>query len=265
MRGFGIAAGLDSSVGEPLGELCQSLGYSSLWSNDHPAASGLATVARLGSSAPALDLGVGAIALDRRSPEDIVAEVERTEVDPKRLIIAVGAGKTRRPLGMVRAGIENLYALLPDDVRVVIAAMGPKMSELAGELADGVFLNWMTPRLAATISGHVRLGAERVGRTPPPIVFGYVRVAVDQRAADRLAKEEAFYRDLHPHYRRHFSALGAEEGTVGIASDDPDAVQRELGRYERSIDHVVVRALASARTEAMGRVAEAAAPGRMDS
>ena len=35
-RGFGVAAGLDPEVATPLAERCEALGYSSVWSNDHP-------------------------------------------------------------------------------------------------------------------------------------------------------------------------------------------------------------------------------------
>src|SRR5437762_892372 len=44
-RGFGVAAGLDPAVARSLAERCESLGYSSIWSNDHPGANGLDTVA----------------------------------------------------------------------------------------------------------------------------------------------------------------------------------------------------------------------------
>ena len=37
-RGFGVAAGLDPAVATPLAERCEGLGYSSVWSNDHPGA-----------------------------------------------------------------------------------------------------------------------------------------------------------------------------------------------------------------------------------
>ena len=49
-RGFGIAAGLDPAVAAPLAARCEELGYASIWSNDHPAANGLETVAAFGAS-----------------------------------------------------------------------------------------------------------------------------------------------------------------------------------------------------------------------
>jgi hypothetical protein len=49
-RGFGVAAGLDPSVARPLAEHCTELGYGSMWSNDHPGAKGLDTLAEFGAS-----------------------------------------------------------------------------------------------------------------------------------------------------------------------------------------------------------------------
>ena len=44
-RGFGVAAGLDAEVATALAGRCQELGYDSMWSNDHPGALGLETLA----------------------------------------------------------------------------------------------------------------------------------------------------------------------------------------------------------------------------
>jgi hypothetical protein len=49
-------------------------------------------------------------------------------------------------------------------------------------------------------------------------------------------------------------------GTVGVAAQEPGEAQSELSRY-RALDTVVVRGLASATLEAMGKLAEAAGPG----
>jgi alkanesulfonate monooxygenase SsuD/methylene tetrahydromethanopterin reductase-like flavin-dependent oxidoreductase (luciferase family) len=145
---------------------------------------------------------------------------------------------------------------------VIVAAMGPKMCALAGAEADGVFLNWMTPAKAEWARERVQEGAAEAGRALLPPVFGYVRVAVGADAPERLLKEESFYRQLHQGYIRHFEALGSEPGTVGVAASDPAQVAPELSRYASAIDHVVVRALAHADSDSLGRVADAAAPGR---
>ncbi len=256
-RGFGVAAGLDSEVARPLAERCAELGYDSLWSNDHPGAKGLETLAEFGAAAPDADLGVAVIALDRTPPETIAADIERLGIDPARLWLGVGAGFSKKPLTKMRESLPELRQVLPD-VRLVLAAMGPKMCALAGAEFDGVFFNWMTPAFAAGAREKVEAGAREAGRDAPP-VLGYVRTAVGPDAAERLAKEESFYRDLHKGYRDHFDRLGEPEGSVGVAAADRDQAQSLLAEY-RALETIVVRGLASAKVEPMTAVAEAAAP-----
>jgi alkanesulfonate monooxygenase SsuD/methylene tetrahydromethanopterin reductase-like flavin-dependent oxidoreductase (luciferase family) len=256
-RGFGIAAGLDAPVAAELAGHCAADGYASMWSNDHPMASGLETVTEFVRAVPQLEVGVAVMALDRHDPADIAAKMRALGLDPRQLWIGIGSGFTKRPLGVVRDGIAALRSEMPDG-RIVVAAMGPKMCALAGALADGAFLNWMTPERAAWARERVHEGAQEAGREPPP-VLGYVRVAVGADAGERLLKEESFYREMHHGYKRHFAALGAEPGTIGVAAEAPAQVQAELERYD-AIDHLVVRALAHADIESLGRVADAAAP-----
>jgi alkanesulfonate monooxygenase SsuD/methylene tetrahydromethanopterin reductase-like flavin-dependent oxidoreductase (luciferase family) len=256
-RGFGVAAGLDPEVAGPLAARCAELGYGSLWSNDHPGALGLETLKVFDQAAPGLELGVAVMALDRHQPADINAQIERLGLDRERLWIGVGAGFGAKPLTAMREALPELRRQLPG-VRIVLAAMGPKMCGLAGSSYDGAFFNWMTPEFAASARLDVEAGASEVGHQPPP-VFGYVRVAVGDDAAARLAKEESFYRDLHAGYRNHFDRLGEPEGTVGVAAADREQTQSLLAAYE-ALDVTVVRGLASATIEAMTALAEAAAP-----
>ncbi|HEY1356524.1 MAG TPA: hypothetical protein VGF09_09415 [Solirubrobacterales bacterium] len=256
-RGFGVAAGLGPDIAAPLAARCAELGYDSMWSNEIPGARGLTTVAEFAAAAPEMELGVGVIALDRTQPGEIAAEIERLDLDPRRLWVGVGAGSTPRHLTRVREMLPDLRERLPN-VRLVLAAMGPKMCELAGAEFDGAFFNWMTPEFAAGARTKVEAGAAGAGRDAPP-VFGYVRTAVGADAGGRLAKEESFYRNLHAGYRDHFDRLDAPDGTVGVAAADAADAQRRLAAYT-ALDTVVVRALASATVEAMTALAEAAAP-----
>jgi alkanesulfonate monooxygenase SsuD/methylene tetrahydromethanopterin reductase-like flavin-dependent oxidoreductase (luciferase family) len=227
-RGFGVAAGLDPEVAGPLASRCAELGYSSMWSNDHPAALGLDTLAVFAEAAPEVDLGVAVMALDRHEPAAIAAKLDDLGLDRERLWIGIGAGFSRKPLTKMREALPELREALPG-VRLVLAAMGPKMSALAGSSYDAAFLNWMTPEFAAKTRERVHAGAREEGRDPPPIM-GYVRTAVGPDAEDRLAKEESFYRDLHAGYRNHFDRLGEPEGSVGVAAPDGDAAQAQQAR-----------------------------------
>jgi len=225
-RGFGVAAGLEPDVATPLAARCA-------------------------------ELGVAVMALDRHDPKEINGHIERLGIERDRLWLGVGAGFSKRPLTVMSQALHDLREQVPG-VRLVLAAMGPKMSNLAGSAYDGVFFNWMTPEFATSARLNVEWGAGDVPRDPPP-VFGYVRVAVGEGARERLAKEESFYRNLHDGYRNHFERLGAPEGTVGVAAADRDEAQLLLAQYT-ALDVTVVRALASATVEAMSAVAEASTP-----
>ncbi|HKA66933.1 MAG TPA: LLM class flavin-dependent oxidoreductase, partial [Solirubrobacterales bacterium] len=217
------------------------------------------TLAEFAVAAPEIDLGVAVIALDRTPPEAIAADLERLGLDPGHLWLGVGAGFSEKPLTKMRESLPQLRESLPG-IRLVLAAMGPRMCALAGAEFEGVFFNWMTPGFAAGARERVEAGAREAGRETPP-VFGYVRTAVGPDAAERLAKEESFYRDLHPGYRNHFDRLGEPEGTIGVAAANRDEAQLQLAAYEGPLDTIVVRGLASAQVEAMTSVAAAASPG----
>src|SRR5215471_10397161 len=47
--------------------------------------------------------------------------------------------------------------------RIYLAALGPRMCELAGEVADGVLLNWLPPSAVPVSLRHVEAGARRAG------------------------------------------------------------------------------------------------------
>src|SRR3954469_19587479 len=107
-RAFGVAAGLDPEVARPLAARCAELGYESMWSNDHPGAKGLATLAEFAAAAPEVELGVAVIALDRTPPDQIAADLEQFGVDPANLWLGAGPGFTRKPLSAMREVLPQL-------------------------------------------------------------------------------------------------------------------------------------------------------------
>jgi alkanesulfonate monooxygenase SsuD/methylene tetrahydromethanopterin reductase-like flavin-dependent oxidoreductase (luciferase family) len=258
-RGFGVAAGLEADVAAALATRCQELGYASIWSNDHPGANWLDTLAAFSAAASEIELGATVQVLDRHDLGEISAKIDSLGLERDRLWLGVAAGTQKRPLTAMRDALPELRERLAG-VRLVLAAMGPRMSALAGAEFDGVFFNWMTPSFAAAARERVEAGAQEAGREPPPIL-GYVRTAVGPDARERLAKEESFYRDLHDGYRNHFARLDEPVGVVGVAAADREEAQRELAAYD-ALDVLVVRGLASATEEAMTALAEAAAPPR---
>ena len=79
-------------------------------------------------------------------------------------------------------------------VRVYLAALGPEMLQLAGEIADGVLLNWIPPEAVPASLAHLTAGAHRAGRTLDDFeVASFVRTCVTDHAA---AARETLARDI---------------------------------------------------------------------
>jgi alkanesulfonate monooxygenase SsuD/methylene tetrahydromethanopterin reductase-like flavin-dependent oxidoreductase (luciferase family) len=67
---------------------------------------------------------------------------------------------------------------------VHLAALGPQMLRLAGEVADGALLNWATPERIAASRELIDAGAARAGRDPGSVPMTmYIRVCVDDDVA----------------------------------------------------------------------------------
>ena len=67
---------------------------------------------------------------------------------------------------------------------VYLAALGPQMLRLAGEVADGVLLNWASPERIALSRARVDEGAARAGRAPGAVPMTmYIRVCIDDDVA----------------------------------------------------------------------------------
>ena len=103
-----------------------------------------------------------------------------------------------------------------------MAALGPKMCRLAGEIADGVLFNWLTPEHARVSADLVREGATAAGRKPPTL-YAYVRLALGPKAIDKLAEEGARYAAI-PAYGAHFERMGVKPVETCIAAQKADEV-----------------------------------------
>jgi probable F420-dependent oxidoreductase len=125
--------------------------------------------------------------------------------------------------------------------RIYLAALGPRMCELAGEIADGVLLNWIPPSAMAASLRHVEAGARRAGRSLSDVdVAVYVRTAVtDERGPVR----EALARDITGYaivgaYARFFADCGfaREVEAVNAAWKAGDRAGAVKGISERVLD-----------------------------
>ena len=86
------------------------------------------------------------------------------------------------PVARMRSASLGVPDLPP--APVYLAALGPQMLRLAGEVADGALLNWATPERIAASRVRIDEGAGRAGRDPGEIpITMYVRVCVDDDVA----------------------------------------------------------------------------------
>ncbi|HXJ81718.1 MAG TPA: LLM class F420-dependent oxidoreductase [Candidatus Methylomirabilis sp.] len=132
--------------------------------------------------------------------------------------------------------LRNFHLAIPPPShppRICLAALGPRMCELAGEVADGVLFTWMPPTAVATSLRHVETGARRAGRSLADIdVAAYVRTSItDDRGPVReaLAREITGYAIVNA-YARFFAECGFDEETRAVnaawkAGDRPGAVK----------------------------------------
>ncbi|MEO8245959.1 MAG: LLM class flavin-dependent oxidoreductase [Chloroflexota bacterium] len=255
--GFGIVAAA-REASQRLGPEVERLGYAELWANDTRRGSGPDTLAIAGASTRELRFGIGVMALSERGPQRIAAALRAAGVAGlplERTTVGVGSGASRS-LALVRAGVESLRTLLPEQ-RIAVAAVGPRMCALAGEIADTVLLNWSLPAHLAEQRRWIGDGAARAGR-PIPRLTAYVRVAVGEGAEHRLGAEMARYASRSPAYSSLFADRSA---LVGVAATHPADLRAGLLPYRSLLDCCVVRGLPDGDTiDDWLRVAEAAAP-----
>ncbi len=255
--GFGVAGTLDHAIVRRLAVAAEEAGYAAFWVNDLPGGEGLAGLAAAAEVTRGLMLGVGVIPLDRQPAGVIARRIEELGLPVERLLVGVGSGDARGGLARVREGVDALRNLTP--ARIAVGALGPKMCRLAGESADAVLLNWLTPEYIPESAQQTLDGAAEAGR-PRPYIAGYVRTALDE-GLDRLKIESGRYASF-PAYAANFARMGAEAIDTTVHGPDRAAIRAGLAPYEALLDHTVARCIAAEETEsAYLRVLEAAAPG----
>lgn len=210
-----------------------------------------------------------------------------------RFVLGIGSGRTysaslRRALGLggrsalviMREYLVTMRALLagetvdhegdavtlrgvqlgiapPPRTPVYLAALGPEMLRLAGEVSDGAALNWCSAEQVAWSRERLNEGAAKAGRDPSAVQMAeYIRICVDEDVACArrgLARATMGYalgqqvpteRERRLGYRGHFERMGfADElGELdrmrerGAKQDElldafPDEILQAVGYY----------------------------------
>lgn len=244
-----------------LASLAESRGYEVVWV---PEGRGFDVVSQLTSIAghtQNIGLATSILPVFSRTPMAIsMAAAGLSSVSNGRFILGLGVGHQpsvegrdgvafEHPMARLRETIQIAKSLLSGEsvthqgrvfnlsnaslgaaapagkVPVYIAALKPNMLELAGELADGVLLNWTSSNYLRQAIQQIRKGAAKAGRDPSEIVIGgYVRVAVGEDVDSArlvLQKEIAGYASNY-FYRSFFEETGF--------SKEMDAAQSAMSR-----------------------------------
>jgi len=148
----------------------------------------------------------------------------------------------------------------PPRTPVFLGALGPKMLQLGGELADGLALNWCNADQVAWSRERIAEGARLAGRSPGDVkVAEYIRVCVDddvEMAKRALASTTLGYalgqsreigKQTRLGYRGHFERMGFGDMLLemenmqnkGAAHEDladsfPDEQLHQVGYFGRA-------------------------------
>ena len=257
-RGFGINASVDNETIKIVAKAAEEAGYSSFWVNDGGGAEGLECLHAAASVTAQIKLGVGVISIARRSADSIAEEVQRN-LPQERLWLGIGSPPAPNgALANAREAIATLRAKV--DCPVIVAALGPRMVKLSGELADGVLLNWVTPAYAATSRERIEDAARAAGREAP-LIMSYVRAGILPEAEDQIMVQAKRYASI-PFYGAHFERQGVDAHLTVLRGKHPAVLQAGIEEFETVLDESVVRAITpDDEPETILRLLEACKPG----
>jgi NAD(P)-dependent dehydrogenase (short-subunit alcohol dehydrogenase family) len=102
--------------------------------------------------------------------------------------------------------------------KVVVGALNPRMLALAGEVADGVLLNYLPASHVPWSVEQVRAGEATAGRSPGDVtVYGYVHVGVCERGEGiDLARRDLFSYAVVDAYAANFERAGFRAEVAAI-------------------------------------------------
>jgi alkanesulfonate monooxygenase SsuD/methylene tetrahydromethanopterin reductase-like flavin-dependent oxidoreductase (luciferase family) len=232
----------------------ERLGYAAVFLPETGARDTLATLTGLAGETERLILGTGVIPIAARTSRlAAMAAATVQERSGGRHILGVGTGGAAPgALGRLEDYVREIRDLVaggapgaelglppPAPVPIWIAALGPKAVRLAGEIADGVILNWCTPDRVAEARDAIRGAAGEAGRDPATVTIAvYVRASFSGRADEGLLAAAAEYTS-YPAYARQFEAMGVEPSPEAVMNavclrGDPARARERLDAYRHA-------------------------------
>ncbi len=232
-------------------------GFEAVWVPEGGGRDSLTSLATIAMKTEKVKLGTGILPIFARTPfNTAMGAAGMAAVSDGRFVLGLGVGHAptvesrdgipfKQPMTRMRETIQIIKALLAGGevnftgkqfkltgasmgaatpktkVPIYIAALGPQMLEMVGELADGVLMNWTAVDYLGEAIGHIKRGAEKAGRDPSAIdIAGYVRVAVGDdvtASRDSLRYQVARYAS-NPFYRNFFAETGFDKEMSAAAA-----------------------------------------------
>jgi luciferase-like monooxygenase len=280
--GIGIdpAQGLSEADESGLLQYAAERGYESAWTPSRADGDAFDRCIRW-HHASGLDTGISVVPASGRPASFYASHAVRVwESTGGHFVLGVGSGQMERPGEPMREYLSQLRDLLPPELAIYVGAMGPVMLRVAGEVGDGVALNWCSNRQVQDARTEVERAASGANR-PVPVIAEYVRTVVDpdvSLARATLSSAMLQYALGPPQYRRHFERKGFAgelrelEAGQGSPSDallvasgaygTPGEVKAQFEALAAGLDLAIVRVLVTEPGDADSarRVIEECAP-----
>ena len=272
---FASLGALGPASAPQIATLAEDLGYQSFWTAEANGTDAFTLLAAAAMTAPQLDLGTGIVPMQIRSPSvTAMSAATLQSLAPDRSVyLGVGvstpvvAGQWHgtdygtRPIAQMREYLKLLRELLsgesvtfdgdfwsvrkfrlgvrlgPNRPKLVVAALNPQMLRLAGELADGVLLNYLP-------ANHVDESIAQVRAGGPAEIFAYVHAGVcDFDEAVGSARRDIFGYAMADGYARMFRHAGFADEVDEMrdryaAGDRAGAVDAISDRMVQAIDFI---------------------------
>ena len=271
---FGSLSVLGPRAVVDIAQTAQALGYSSLWTVEATGTDAFSLLGAATIAAPGLGLGTGIVPVQVRAPTLTAMTAATLQalnpdgdvwiglgVSAPGILRAHGAPPVERPIAMMREAVALIRECLSGESvtfegdfwqvrrfrlgvrigerkpKIVMAALGPQMLKLAGEVADGVLLNYLP-------ASHVAASIEAVRRGGNATILAYVHAAVgDYERSARSARNDLFNYAMADGYANMFRAAGfapeVDELRARNAAKDRDGALAAISeRMIQSIDFI---------------------------
>lgn len=238
----------------------EDTGYEAVFVPEISGREAFSSLAGLAGGTSRIRLGTGVVTIASRTAEvTAMGAATVQDLSGGRMVLGIGAGaggslsRMREYVPRVRSVLEKheLVAQGRAPPPIWLGALGDRMIGLAGEMADGVILNWCTPERVAQARLLIGRGAEAAGLDPGGLTVSvYVRACLGVEVTPALEALRAMtgqYAAI-PQYLRQFDLMGlGDEASLA-------AKAHRAGRPEEVPDSLVrAVTVAGGRSEALGR------------